>query len=67
MPTSRSQDPLEELLELLVSHPRPAEQMPVLGGLMAILLRDIQMALLGEELSPLHETPGVRTVITSTP
>jgi hypothetical protein len=65
--TSAPQDPLEELLELLVTHRSPAEQMPVLGGLMAILLRDVQMSLLDEELSRAGETAGSRTVITSPP
>jgi hypothetical protein len=73
MPTSAAQDPLEELLGLLVGHPSPASQASLLGPLLVILLRDLQLALLDEDLShaeetvsPLPETAGVRTVITST-
>jgi hypothetical protein len=45
-----TQDPLEELLELLVAHPSPASMASLLGPLMVILLRDLQLALLDAEL-----------------
>jgi hypothetical protein len=56
MPTTAAQDPLAALLEALTTHPSPARMMPVLGGLMVILLREMTLIALDEEMA---QTGGI--------
>jgi hypothetical protein len=50
MRTSRTQDPLVEVLELALEHPEPARLLPIWAGLWAITARELLLLAIDAEL-----------------